>query len=75
MLIRLNLLCSRLEMTIRPPPGGPIEPNRNIDCGGEGRSSQGTNSGGLKSFLAHPDLFGGLLEAVVPEAIVNPLPD
>ena len=30
MLMRLNRLWSRLEMTIRPPPGGPIPANRNM---------------------------------------------
>lgn len=30
MLMRLKRLCSRLEMTILPPPGGPIPANRNM---------------------------------------------
>lgn len=28
MLIRLNLLCSRLEITILPPPGGPMDASK-----------------------------------------------
>ena len=32
MLMRLNLLCSLREMTVRPPPGGPIAANKNIPC-------------------------------------------
>ena len=31
MLMRLNLLWKRFEMTILPPPGGPMAPNRNMD--------------------------------------------
>ena len=30
MLMRLNLLCSLLEMTILPPPGGPMAARRNM---------------------------------------------
>ena len=30
MLMRLNLLCSLREMTILPPPGGPIAASRNM---------------------------------------------
>ena len=45
MLMRLNLLCSLLDMTILPPPGGPMDPSRNIDCvcvggGGGGGGAQ-----------------------------------
>ena len=36
MLMRLNLLCSRLEMTILPPPGGPMEASRNMDWENKG---------------------------------------
>ena len=46
MLMRLNLLCSRLEMTILPPPGGPMAARRNIDCEGNrkpGGQIQGTH--------------------------------
>ena len=32
MLMRLNLLCSLLEITILPPPGGPMEANRCMPC-------------------------------------------
>ena len=32
MLMRLNRLCRRLEMTIRPPPGGPMAAMRNMSC-------------------------------------------
>ena len=32
MLMRLNLLCSRLEITILPPPGGPMEASTCIPC-------------------------------------------
>jgi len=30
MLIRLNLLCRRGDITLRPPPGGPIAAIKNI---------------------------------------------
>ena len=32
MLMRLNLLCSLLEITILPPPGGPMDASRCIPC-------------------------------------------
>ena len=32
MLIMLNLLCKRRDMTILPPPGGPIAPRRCMSC-------------------------------------------
>lgn len=42
MLIKLNLLCSRLEMTVLPPPGGPIAATNNISC--KGKTFNGTKS-------------------------------
>lgn len=30
--IMLNLLCNRLDITILPPPGGPIAPRRCMSC-------------------------------------------
>lgn len=66
--MRLNLLCSLLEMTILPPPGGPIAARRNISYEIIKFMITLTSVGGI-----YLDMLDCLFLSVIPEAIVYPL--
>lgn len=63
MLIRLNLLCSLLEITILPPPGGPIEANKCMPCWTKMEDAMSTSYNGkqVKLFSEHISIEVGLI--------------
>lgn len=55
--MRLKRLCKRLEITVRPPPGGPMAAIKNMSWGGERDVLLDQNQGRKKGPPNHPPTF------------------